>query len=1148
MMNNDNIFNKIAEALLVDYTSVYYVNAVTNEYQWYSNDPEFHSLHIEPSGKDFFKDLLVEADRVVYEEDKHIFMEDMQKDILLAQVKKGDMQSLSYRLMIDGRPVYHTLRLIRGVKDGDDYFILGVINSDKEMKMKQQAEKTEAERTVYNQIAHSLAAHYDTLYYIDIETDNYFEFTSTDRYKSLKIPTSGDDFFTESAKNSLHVIHPDDLKRVQKYFTKSEMLKNLKNNHTFQREYRIMLDGNTVNMRCRQIWASDKKHVIVCLENIDDEIRVQQKYRENQFRSEVYRHIAESLASQYDVIYYVNVSDNTYIEFTANLIYGNLNIPDINGEDFFKEADVNCEKIIYPKDRDNVKQFLNKDKLTDSLDDNKQLSLDYRMLINGDPKYTRMTVTWSGDRTHLIFGVENIHEEIKRKKEQAQALNHANEIARKDPLTGTKNNLAFRELQATLQKRIDSGTDYLPFAFVVCDLNGLKEINDNGGWKAGDDYICAASRLICNVFTHSPVFRTGGDEFVVFLGSSDFLYRDSLLSRLRDQVQENMAKGGGPVLASGMAAYEPSSDEKVSEVQARAYSRMYEDKTRLKSGNIAENPVGGAIPDADKEKLSALFDAFSLVSEGSYIYICDMRYDYSKWSKKAVDLFGLPSEYMYGAGDIWEKHIHPEDRDTYHIGINDIFSGNASGHDMQYRARKTNGDYDVCTCRGIVLRDENGKPKYFCGAIRNHDMQEHIDSLTGLRNQYGFFEDLQAAMAKHAPMRVYMIVINKFSEINEVYGYQFGNTILQKFGRCLFEHVGNSGHVYRLDGTKFAVISKSRSAEEIRESYDLFRQRFRKGISLDDKFVILDLSAGLLNVDNFDIDHQTVYACLNFAYGESKVRRQGEMVEFYNELNTNNKYRLEKLYAIRASIMQSYKGFYLLYQPVVDASTEKLIGAEALLRWRSDEYGMVPPDHFIPILEKDPLFCDLGQWVLRTAINGAKIVMQDHPDFVINVNLSYTQLEKPDFVDMVLRTLKEEGFPPNHLCLEITERCRLLDMYLLKNVIVNLRGRGIQIALDDFGTGFSSIGIVKNLPFDTIKIDRSFVRMIEEDEKERELIKSFVSMAATFGAKVCVEGIETEGMRDILQKYNIQSFQGYYYAKPLELRDFIIWDPKKDLQ
>ena len=1145
MLENDNILNKIANALLVDYTSIYYVNAVTNEYKWYSNDPEFHSLQLEQNGEDFFVSLVRDAKKVIYEEDQHIFTEDIQKEKLLNMMKKGAMKSINYRLMIDGKPVYHTLRLIRGLSDEDDYFILGVLNIDEEVHRKMAAEKTAAESELYNNIAQSLAEHYDTLYYVNMETGNYLEFSSTDMYKSLNIPTRGDDFFTESAKNCKRIIHPDDRERVSRYFEKETMLRHLNNNHTFQREYRLILEGKTVNMRCRQIWANDKIHAIVCLENIDDEIKAQQEYRESQRKSLVYGQIAASLASQYDVIYYVDLIDNSYVEFTSNIIYGSYSVPEA-GEDFFVAAQKNSETLIHPNDREKIQKILTKEYLKSALYNKKWFTADYRMLINGTSKYTRLTASWSKDNVHIIIGVENIDEEIKRKKEQQREQNHANELARRDELTGTKNLFAYQELEKNLQNRIDIGTDYLPFAFVVCNIENIKEINDKDGAEAEDEYICAASRLICNVFTHSPVFRVKDEEFVVFLGSSDFLYRESLLSRLRDQVKDNLIKGSGPVIVSGMSAYEPSTDEKVSEVYERAQSSMFEDKTYLESAALSETKIETVIPNDDKEKLSALFDAFSLVAEGSYIYICDMQYDFSKWSKQAVEIFGLPSEYMYGAGKIWEKRIHPDDIDTYHTSISDIFSGNASGHDMQYRALKVTGKYDVCTCRGIVLRAPDGRPKYFCGSIRNHDVQEHIDSLTGLRNQYGFFEDLQANMNKHAPMRIYMIVISKFSEINEVYGYQFGNIILQKFGRCLFDFVGNSGHVYRLDGTKFAVISKTRTSEEICESYERFRTKFRKGINIDGKFVILDLNAGLLDVENFDIDHQTVYACLNFAYGESKVRRQGEMVEFYNELNNNNKYRLEKLYAIRASIMQNYKGFYLLYQPVVDAATEKLIGAEALLRWRSEEYGMVPPDHFIPILEKDPLFCELGQWVLRTAINGAKLIMEDHPEFVVNVNLSYTQLEKPDFVDMVLRTLREEGFPPEHLCLEITERCRLLDMYLLKNVIVNLRGRGIKIALDDFGTGFSSIGIVKNLPFDTIKIDRSFVRMIEEDEKERELIKSFVSVAATFGAKVCVEGIETSGMKAILQQYNIQSFQGYYYAKPLELRDFINWSPKKN--
>lgn len=551
--------------------------------------------------------------------------------------------------------------------------------------------------------------------------------------------------------------------------------------------------------------------------------------------------------------------------------------------------------------------------------------------------------------------------------------------------------------------------------------------------------------------------------------------------------------------------------------------------------------MGETIPESRVKKLDSLYEAFSIVAEGTYVYVCDMKYDYSRWSKTAVDAFDLPGEYMYNAGGIWEEHIHPEDRETYHIGIDAIFSGGENGHDMQYRARKLNGEYDVCTCRGVVLLDEDGNPEYFGGVIRNHGIQGHIDALTGLRNQYGFFEDLGTQIYKNSVVRICMVGIGKFTEINEVYGYDFGNRIIQKVGRYILEQVGNKGSVYRMDGTKFAVISGTQTVQEMIDRYEDFRAHFRNGFSIDEQTVILDLNGGILTLDNFSVDVQTVYACLNFAYGESKIRRQGEMVEFYNDLTDENRQRIEKLNMIRASITRGYQGFFLMYQPVVDAQTEKLIGAEALIRWRDDKYGMVPPDHFIPLLERDPLFPELGRWILQSALTDAKKILARCPEFVVNVNLSYSQLEKPDFTDMVFEVLDETGYPPEQLCLEITERCRLLDMTLLKNIVVNLRAKGIRIALDDFGTGFSSMGLVKNLPIDTIKIDRSFVLKVEVDEKEKELIGHFTGVANTFGAKVCVEGIETMGMKTILQKYHVQSFQGYYYSKPRELEDFLVW-------
>ena len=328
----------------------------------------------------------------------------------------------------------------------------------------------------------------------------------------------------------------------------------------------------------------------------------------------------------------------------------------------------------------------------------------------------------------------------------------------------------------------------------------------------------------------------------------------------------------------------------------------------------------------------------------------------------------------------------------------------------------------------------------------------------------------------------------------------------------------------------------------MREQYNQFRSYLHEQFLVDDRKILLDVHGGALRVDHFDIDSQTVFACLNFANEESKHRQQGELVEFQNDLNEENHQRLEKLHAIRASIMHGYNGFYLLYQPVVDASTEKLISAEALLRWKNDVYGTVPPDLFIPLLESDPLFPELGEWIIRESVFSAKQILHQNPGFVINVNLSYTQLEKPDFVDMVLRILKEMEYPPEHLCLEVTERCRMLDMDLLKNVLSSLKSRGVLIALDDFGTGFSSIGILKEIPFDIIKIDRSFVKKIEANDLDRQLIRNIADLASIFSAKVCVEGIETAGMRDILMRYHVESFQGYYYAKPLLLDQFMEWE------
>lgn len=1137
-------------ALTGNFICVYVVDPQTGRYREFSATDDYtDSFAQAKEGEDFFNTVREAAGQFNHPDDLDRFLAAFTKENIMAEIKENGIFTLVYRVLMDDKPLHVQMSAALVEEKEGTRLIVGLNDIDAQYRQKEIDRETARQKEIYDHIASSLAAQYDTLYYINIDDNTYSEISSTDEYKKLNVPATGNDFFAESRRSIGKYVHPEDQEKALAIHYKDVMLANLKNRNSYSVAYRLVVNGQVRHIRHTEIMARDRKHIIVCIENIDEEVRAQLALKADREKSVTFSRIAETLAAHFDLIYYIDCETTHYAEFSAKRKSGELKVQE-EGDDFFEASRKNMDRLIHAEDRERIRNFLDRDHLISGLESRRMLTEDYRMLVgSGKIQYTRMEVTYSSDHSHFIICVENRDNDVRREQEHLAALSTANEMARRDELTHVKNKTAYHEKEKELQNRIDGGSD--PFGIVVCDINGLKMINDTEGHRAGDEYIKACCMLVCRTYEHSPVYRIGGDEFAVVLRGEDYENREKLLAGLQRRVEENIRISEGPVIASGMAEYQPEKDRLVGDVFTRADSRMYENKTYLKeqkmlqeSHSLKEKANIRVIGEERRNKLDALFKSFEIVAEGNYVYLCDMKYDYSRWSKNAVDAYGLPSEYMYGAGDIWENHIHPEDREAYHKGINDIFMGNAAGHDMQYRAQRVTGEYDVCTCRGTVIRDPAGEPDYFAGTIRNHGLQGHIDTLTGLRNQYGFFEDLDSCIKRNVSINVILVSISRFSEINEMYGYHFGNRVLQYYAREVYEETGNVGHSYRIDGTKFAVISNTLTTAEMKAKYDAFRARIHDEFAVDGRKILLNLNCGALRVDSFDIDSQTVYSCLNFACEESKALRKGEMVEFRDDLSEENHRRLEMLHAIRASITRGYEGFYLLYQPVVDAETEEMTGAEALLRWKNDRYGTVTPDAFIPVLETDPLFPELGEWIIRESILAAKQMLKRIPGFVINVNLSYSQLEKPDFVDRVLQILNELAYPPEHLCLEVTERCRMLDMKLLENVIVSLKSRGIRIALDDFGTGFSSIGIIKDLPLDVIKIDRSFVINIEKNDTDKYLVKNVVDLASIFRSKVCVEGIETAEMRDILRMLHAQSFQGYYYSRPIPLEQCLVW--KKD--
>lgn len=240
----------------------------------------------------------------------------------------------------------------------------------------------------------------------------------------------------------------------------------------------------------------------------------------------------------------------------------------------------------------------------------------------------------------------------------------------------------------------------------------------------------------------------------------------------------------------------------------------------------------------------------------------------------------------------------------------------------------------------------------------------------------------------------------------------------------------------------------------------------------------------------------------------------------------------------RQCIKQGCQGFYLRYQPLVDGDTEKIVGAEALLRWEHPKLGELVPDLFIALLEEDASYYELGSWILAKAVEETRELAVKDPAFLLHVNVVYSQMVRGEFREEVMKTLERYDFSPKNLCLELTERCQALDLGYLREVMEFFRERGVEIALDDFGTGFSSLNYLRELPVDRLKIDRSFITNIFCSQTDQAIVKSVLQCADRMNVKVCAEGVENQKIQEYLRRYPGLLYQGYYYSSPVEIERF----------
>jgi len=353
----------------------------------------------------------------------------------------------------------------------------------------------------------------------------------------------------------------------------------------------------------------------------------------------------------------------------------------------------------------------------------------------------------------------------------------------------------------------------------------------------------------------------------------------------------------------------------------------------------------------------------------------------------------------------------------------------------------------------------------------------------------------------------------------------------------LREMITGEGVLFRMDGVRFACCFKGKREKQIQKLYKEIQNILRSNLNVQGNRISVGVSGGMLCFHS-SANIYSVQSGITYALEQSKYEKNGELVFLESDIGESKKRNLEMYTEIRNSILDGFKGYYLLYQPLLNASTEQLIGAETLLRWRSDTYGEVPPGKFIHWLENDPYFFELGNWILEQAMTQATVILEKYPNFVLNVNTTYTQIGRSDFREAVQNILEKTGFPPQNLCLELTERCRHLDRDYLRQEANYFNSLGIKIAIDDFGTGYSSLDILFDFKVDTLKFDRTFTMDIESDKIKQTVIRTMSELARDLDVHICLEGIETREMIDFMQKYQIHSYQGYYFSKPISIEAF----------
>ena len=524
-----------------------------------------------------------------------------------------------------------------------------------------------------------------------------------------------------------------------------------------------------------------------------------------------------------------------------------------------------------------------------------------------------------------------------------------------------------------------------------------------------------------------------------------------------------------------------------------------------------------------------------------YLFVYDYPKDYFYIAPHAMQRFAIESNAFDNATQALEKLVFPADFKKLHEDLAEIIASDRI-QNITYRWMSKDGEPIWINSRGYSVRDDSQGILYLVGCINEIGKTvQKADNLSGLLS----LSSLQAYLSQYEagfPDGYFLrIDVDDFKGINARLGVEYGDTVLRKTAEIISGLLAPGQEIFRLIGDEFLIVDLTGHGEDDAKAlYSRIQQAINAYIIESNYEVVFTVSAGYLACRDTDVaSYSKVMSLTEFTLDEAKRHGKNLCYVYREEDYHAFLKRRNIMLQLRQAVNNNFEGFEAHYQPLFDPFTGALVGAEALMRFRSENYGMVSPAEFIPLLEETTLIIPAGRWILHESLKLCKRIKQSIPSFHISVNLSYVQVLRSPIEDEIISAISAYQLSPSDVMIELTESGLLESSTRFTAFWKKLKAAGVSMALDDFGSGYSNFRYLAELSPDMVKIDRTFTVGAMHSGYEYELLSLFSKMVHQLNLKVCVEGVETEHEFEKICQLPPEYIQGFYLGRPCPTEQFI---------